>query len=223
MLLAISGSILAQKNYDTSTPKGLIESLGKVGSPPIDTNPVPSFYDSKSAKAIVGYDDSALASIAAFQDFKGKLKEVFPEKVFSTTDDKIVLRADDEGMTRSFSLSGSIIKTQLMAAGPTDYEFVSADAPDADGLVNVTVKIRGQKTSFPCVIENGNYLMTMDKNSMKSIAGMTGFFQDANELFTGCLKEMNDKTVNNSNFYERLTSWNESYMVIVNKLNSGGY
>ena len=206
--------------YDTSTPEGMINSLGLVSAQPKEENPIPYFYVKKDGIAITDFDEAGFVALDAFEAFKTAMINHFQTKIKMSNNTKIEFYKDEEYFsTVSLSLSASLIRPQLQNRSPEDYEFISVTDPDEDGVIKIKCRMVGNETELEVKKEDGNYLMFLKDKDYVQIQKMTKFFEKADALFARAASEINNKEVTAENFEEMSTSWDTEYMDLFAELN----
>lgn len=206
--------------YDTSTPEKFISALGQIGERPKEENPIPFFYSKEDAIAITKYDDAGGQTMANFHAFKSAIADNFPDKVKSNAETKIVLEPSKMGLlTLSFSLSTSLIKSQIQGRKASDYEFISATEPDENDTVEITFSMLGNESKLEVTKFGNQYMMTMTEESIKQLNKMVDFFNQADEFFSTKLAIISSKEVTSENLLEEATKWQGEYMGLLKILN----
>lgn len=206
--------------YDTSTPEKFISALGQIGEMPKEENPIPYFYPKKDAIAITKYDETGLKVIETFQAFKSAIVINFPNNVESSTEKKIVLEPYKMGpVNLSFSLSASLIRSQIQSRSASDYKFISATDPDENDTVEITFLLLGNESKLEVTKFGDQYMMTMTEESIKQLNKMVDFFNEADTFFSTHLAAITSKEVTSENLMEKATEWEKEYFGLVTSLN----
>lgn len=206
--------------YDTSTPEKFILALGQVGERPKDENPIPFFYPNEDANAITLYDETGGKLIETFKAFKSAIVNNFPNNVGSNSENKIVLEPDKMGLvSMSFSLSASLIGSQIQSRSASDYKFISATEPDENGTVEITFLLLGNESKLKVTKFSNQYMLTMTEESTKQLNKMVDFFSQADRFFSTHLTSITNQEVTSENLMEKATEWEKEYFGLLQILN----
>lgn len=199
--------------YDTSTPEKFIIALGQIGERPKEENPIPFFYAKEDAIAITEFDETGAQAIEAFQAFKSAIASNFPNNIKSNVENKIVLEEYKMGpLSLSFSLSASLIRSQIQSRKAGDYKFISATEPDENGTVEITFLLLGNQSKLEVTKFGNQYMLTSKEENTKQLIKMVDFFNQAGTFFSSKLAIISNKEVTSENLMEKATLWQTEYM-----------
>ncbi|WP_435579082.1 hypothetical protein [Gilvibacter sp.] len=204
--------------YDTSTPENFVIALGQVSQQPEDHNPLPYFYEEASAAAILRFDQMGMATSEAFVSFKNSLAEQFPGHVKRNLEGRIVVSLDGfAGMkTRTFNFSATLIGPQLKARTAADYEFIGATEPDAEGVVQLTLKMEGVQRTLPIKKTAAGYRMFLAPEMIEGIDKNLKTIENLQAVFVGANKQLLGGTINENNFESELETIHNAYAQALN-------
>ena len=204
--------------YDTSTPEKFVIALGQVGQQPEDHNPLPYFYDEASAEAISRFDELGAATAEAFENFRNTLAEQFPKHIKRNLPERISITLDGYGgmKTRTFNFSATLIGSQLKARTAADYEFIGATAPDADGVVQLTLKMEGVERTLPIKKTPAGYRMFLAPEMIEGINNNLITIENLKAVFVGAHKQLLDGNINEENFETELETIHNAYAQALN-------
>ena len=222
-LLPTFSMVVAQLCYgqfDTSTPENYLQALAEVPASDPGVNPIPFFYETESAAAIVSYDAIGATALGRFQVFKKLLAEQLPDRVVSEDEKSIQVEVDNQGvMLRKFSLSGALIGVQLRDRSPSDYAFVSATEPDENGVVKLTCRMMGQLQELEIKDFGDGYRMWLDAQNLMNVRKMSTFFEAADALISEWIDFIEQGRLNVENYHEVVIGWSDDFAEVVAMLN----
>jgi hypothetical protein len=206
--------INGQNRYNLSTPKSLVESVGKVGVEPVDENPVPALYTSESAKFIMAYDDTVTSAMNRFREFKKKITTLFPDNVVSAGEEEIELKTGQENTTMKFSVSYPVVRENLKGIKPGDYIFVYSSEFD-EGSVRIKTTRNGSETILLARKENGEYRMVLNDATREKFAGYSVYASKYDVFFKKCISAIDNKEINTNNYNQFVSEWRTEFMTIL--------
>jgi hypothetical protein len=169
----------ARNTYDLSTVEKAQDFL--MNLPPAIGNDdlIKTVYCSSSVKMLLDFDAAGSNALKEFDLFKNKLKELFPEKIASSNENEIVFKLDTPGLTgkTSIAVRPSSAAAQMRVYKPGDIKVLSQEI--RMGRVAAVLEIRGNKKVIEYVIEDGNYHIYIDAESLDSISKNIAIMKEA--------------------------------------------
>lgn len=203
--------------YDTSTPEKFVTSLSIVGEQPKDHNPLPFFYNSEAAEAILYFDQAAEATLQSFDEFRNLMATKFPSYIKKNKEGEIKIALDSVQFmsTRSFTFSASMVAAQMKERSSSDYEFISATTADSEGIIQLKVKISGRVSTIPIKKTEDGFRMFLTEGVLKNLDQSVEKTKRMREVFLSGINQLNSEEITAENFKEKIEYLYDSYMKAV--------
>jgi hypothetical protein len=174
----------ARNTYDLSTVEKAQNFLMNV--PPAISNEdlIKTVYSSSSVKVLIDFDAAGSQALKEFALFRNKMTVLFPDKVASSNENEIVFKLDTPGLTgkTSITVKPSSIADQIRVFRPGDIKVISQET--RLGKVAVLLEVKGIKKVIEYVLEDGNYHIAIDAESLESISKNMKILKEAAEVLS---------------------------------------
>lgn len=216
-ILLLPLSVYSKNPYDTSTPEKFVESMGLIGQQPKSNNPLPYFFEKKSAVAILKFDQIGEKGRASFDTFRNSIVDKFSD--FVVNSDKESLKVALDGSTqmniRSFSFGVTLIAAQFKERQPSDYKFISATEPDENNISQLTMEISGVEKTLPIKKTKKGYRMFLEEEAMENIYLMITKTERLEAVFSEANKLIAKGEITAANFKVKMEEVSKKYAQVL--------